>query len=313
MNYIQDKSIIIVDDEPDFLDILGEYLQELGAHIHCASDARQALKLMEHVAPVDLVLSDINMPGKKGYELLDEISRISPQTTRCLITAYEVSQFIKQARMYNIGTIITKTTPFNFAEFESFIQSLLSRNIFGLQQLLPAEEVQRFTITHSDHLEHMTESIVSGMQHAIQKKKFTLGLPEMLNNAFYYGACELAGDDKDNWPLQITIPTSKGITVQWGATDELAAVSITDSSGKLRKKDVLYWLERNMIKDNRGISIGFFDNHGKGLYISRETSDRLIINIIPEQKTEIVVVNYAESTYRGHSPLWINEIPAMAE
>jgi hypothetical protein len=75
----------------------------------------------------------------------------------------------------------------------------------------------------------------------------------------------------------------------------------------LTKEEVLYWLERNATKDEDGISIGLLDEHGKGLFISRETIDRFIVNIKRGHTTEIVMLNYKEGLYDGYRPLWIQE------
>ena len=76
----------------------------------------------------------------------------------------------------------------------------------------------------------------------------------------------------------------------------------------MKKEEVLYWLERNATKGEDGMSVGLLDEHGKGLFISRETIDRFIVNIKRGQKTEIVMLNYKEGLYDGYRPLWIQEL-----
>ncbi len=52
----------------------------------------------------------------------------------------------------------------------------------------------------------------------------------------------------------------------------------------------------------------FIDSHGRGLFIARKYIDRLIVNIDQKRKTEIIIINYFENTYKGFKPLYINEI-----
>jgi hypothetical protein len=81
-----------------------------------------------------------------------------------------------------------------------------------------------------------------------------------------------------------------------------------DQKGLLSKKDVLFWFERNTTKGDDGLSVGILDDHGKGLFITRESIDRFIVNIKRKSKTEIVMLNYKEGLYDGYRPLWIQEI-----
>jgi hypothetical protein len=54
--------------------------------------------------------------------------------------------------------------------------------------------------------------------------------------------------------------------------------------------------------------MGILDEHGKGLFITRESIDRFIVNIKRNKKTEIVMLNYNDGLYDGYRPLWIQEL-----
>jgi signal transduction histidine kinase/PAS domain-containing protein len=66
--------IMIVDDEPDARDMLERILQESGAGVVCAPDAETALREFA-TRPLDVIVSDIGMPGMDGYELMRRIRR----------------------------------------------------------------------------------------------------------------------------------------------------------------------------------------------------------------------------------------------
>lgn len=107
--------------------------------------------------------------------------------------------------------------------------------------------------------------------------------------------------------MDVEVEEDKAITVEWAKDDE-NSVSVTDQTGRLSKEKVLYWIERNTTKNDQGLTSGLTDNHGKGLFITREVVDRMIINIDPGNKTEIILLNYNEGLYEGHRPLWIQEL-----
>ncbi len=63
------KTILIVDDEPDLIEIAQTYLEEAGYKILSATDGLKGLKMAKELKP-DLILLDIVMPGMDGLEML---------------------------------------------------------------------------------------------------------------------------------------------------------------------------------------------------------------------------------------------------
>ena len=115
------------------------------------------------------------------------------------------------------------------------------------------------------------------------------------------------GDRKSEWDFEVELADDEKVIVSWGIDEEKSGGAVTDQKGRLKKKDVLYWLERNTTKGSNGLSHGLFDEHGKGLFITRETIDRLIVNIKRDTSTEVVMLNYLEGLFDGYRPLWIHE------
>ena len=81
------KSVLIVDDEKHAADMLSAALAPLGCNIRIAAGGEQALVLAEE-ADVDLLITDIMMPGLKGTELFYKIKKIDPFIQVILITGY---------------------------------------------------------------------------------------------------------------------------------------------------------------------------------------------------------------------------------
>jgi hypothetical protein len=68
--------VLLVDDEPDAREMMASALETCGATVTSAASARDALETLAH-GEIDLVLSDIAMPGQDGYELIREIRAMS--------------------------------------------------------------------------------------------------------------------------------------------------------------------------------------------------------------------------------------------
>lgn len=69
---LMEASILIVDDEPALLEIMDEWFQSVARRVHCAADGWQALEILAN-NKIDLILTDIRMPGMNGTTLLEKI------------------------------------------------------------------------------------------------------------------------------------------------------------------------------------------------------------------------------------------------
>jgi CheY-like chemotaxis protein len=76
---VQDSKlqILVVDDEPSLLTSLSSSLRELGYDVRSAADGFSALSEMRNSVP-HILISDLNMPGMSGFELLSVVRRRFP-------------------------------------------------------------------------------------------------------------------------------------------------------------------------------------------------------------------------------------------
>ncbi len=105
------RTILIVDDQPDMLGFLERFLNaELGVSVRCAANADQALALLAQ-APVDVVLTDIRMPGMDGLELLKRLKGANPEAMVIIMTAY--GSIEKAVEALKLGAYDFITKPFD--------------------------------------------------------------------------------------------------------------------------------------------------------------------------------------------------------
>jgi CheY-like chemotaxis protein len=83
--------VLVVDDNEDTTELLAAVLGADGADVATATSAPEALSLLV-ASPVDVVVSDIAMPGADGYWLVREIRRLADARVNCVpvlaVTAY---------------------------------------------------------------------------------------------------------------------------------------------------------------------------------------------------------------------------------
>jgi len=81
------ENILIVDDEKNYTMIIGEILQEEGYTSITASSGMEALDFLNNEI-IDLVLTDVKMPGMSGIQLLEKIKELNPDIPVIIMTAY---------------------------------------------------------------------------------------------------------------------------------------------------------------------------------------------------------------------------------
>ena len=121
-------SILVVDDEPDVAELFrqrfrGETRQ--GKYVlHYAASGAEALDRLagEIEPPLVAVLSDINMPGMDGLELLGEIKQRRPDLPVMMVTAYGDDE--RRRRASELGAVEFITKPVDFDQFRTTIKQL---------------------------------------------------------------------------------------------------------------------------------------------------------------------------------------------
>ena len=88
-------SILIVDDEPNYLIILSELLKDEGFDVFTASSGKEGLDICKN-SDIDLILTDMQMEGMDGMELLSNVKEFNPGLPVIVITAYaDVEKAVK--------------------------------------------------------------------------------------------------------------------------------------------------------------------------------------------------------------------------
>lgn len=120
----QPARVLIVDDNPQGVELLEAYLEPLGAEVKSAGDGEAALRLVKDWRP-DLVLLDIMMPKMSGFEVCKRL-RANPATQDVailMVTALDQSADVERA--VDAGTDDFLTKPVNKTELLLRVRSLL--------------------------------------------------------------------------------------------------------------------------------------------------------------------------------------------
>ena len=108
----RDHQILIVDDEPQVLDILQRYLTQAGFRVIQSQSAQRAIELVEeHEAAISLLISDIMMPQVTGVELAQKVLEICPLMPIIFITGYSHQIIDKHPTLRNFRLLNKPFSP----------------------------------------------------------------------------------------------------------------------------------------------------------------------------------------------------------
>lgn len=92
-------TVLVVDDEPNYLIVLSELLRDAGFEVFTAQSGKEALPIVLGT-DLDVLISDIKMPGMDGIELLENVKNLNRELPVILITAYaEVKKAVEAMRL----------------------------------------------------------------------------------------------------------------------------------------------------------------------------------------------------------------------
>ncbi|MES2205227.1 MAG: response regulator [Pseudomonadota bacterium] len=151
-------TILLVDDEPNILSSIRRLLRLRGYAINTTESGEEALKILS-TEPVDLIISDMHMPGINGTQLLDKIRQQWPWTIRLLLTGIaDISTAIEAINQGEIYRYISK--PWNDDELLTTIRCAIERR--GLEK--EHKRLQILTQQQNQDLKNLNNSLEQKVQ-----------------------------------------------------------------------------------------------------------------------------------------------------
>jgi len=163
-------NILLLEDDPVLSDILLDFLRETW-RVDYAYNAQDVYEKLEH-NKYDLFIFDINLVGKNGIELLEELRAFSNNTPAIFITAYRDTKYLQQAFKAGAHDYIKK--PFELEELYARIVNI--KNIFNI------ETNKKITIDENIHFFPLTKTVFANEQNISLTNKDALLLSYFLKN-----------------------------------------------------------------------------------------------------------------------------------
>jgi signal transduction histidine kinase len=168
--------VLLVDDEPGILKVLGISLADRGYRVWTAESGEEALRVFHEARP-EVILTDIKMPGMDGIELLKSIKKESPNTEVIMITGHGEMELAIQSLKYDASDFITK--PIHDETLDIALRRAMERLSYKKKLKEYTEDLERLVeeksrkLVEAERLAAVGQT-VAGLAHAI--KNITAGL-----------------------------------------------------------------------------------------------------------------------------------------
>jgi len=128
--------VLLVDDEKDFVEMLGLRLAEVGENVTPAHSGRECLQVLEK-KEIDVVILDILMPGMDGIATLKEIKNRFPLVEVIMLTGHGTTE--SAVKGLKLGAFDYLLKPAHFEELTAKLESARKRKDEQAERIRKAE------------------------------------------------------------------------------------------------------------------------------------------------------------------------------
>jgi two-component system sensor histidine kinase/response regulator len=158
--------ILIVDDTPQNLKVLSDFLRNKGYKVRPVPSGKLALRAAE-ISPPDLVLLDINMPEMNGYEVCEAFKAHPALKDIPVIFISALSETLDKVRAFNVGGIDYITKPFQFEEVQVRIRTHLALQQLN-QNLSQQNRALQTSLKRQQELEEQRDNLLHMIVHDLR-------------------------------------------------------------------------------------------------------------------------------------------------
>ncbi len=156
------RSILVVDDESILRDLCARILT--GVKVFLAASSEEALDLLER-EDIDIVLTDVSMPGMSGLDFLKRIKEREPDKAVVIMTGHAEKKIILEALQSDADDFITK--PINLLQLKTTIERVLERKRLK-EELIQLKKTDRLKTEFLGLVSHKLKTPVTAISLFIQ-------------------------------------------------------------------------------------------------------------------------------------------------
>ena len=169
--------ILVAEDDPAMRLSISDCLELCGYSVIAAEDGQQALAMVKKYHP-HLLISDVRMPKKNGYELVKSIRKLPEYRLLPVILLTECNDTVDRILGYQMGCDMYLPKPFEMQELRAVVRNLLERSQVIHSELrfsqncsfTSTSEVGEPKLTNSKSTEVIQDAAIERSQHQLEER-----------------------------------------------------------------------------------------------------------------------------------------------
>ena len=288
---LREASILIVHPDRKTQRVVQRILGVTGYRVDIADDIDQAIRLMQHLTPL-LVVIDSNAARSPNVQpFLAAANARGAEACMTLLGGSSLDQVPHILGLGAVTNLLVHPMPVLAEELTITVHKLIRNDLFGAEKyLLWGTELHEQTLTRStqraDIVAHLAEAVRARGQSARVASMAMLVTDELLSNAVHNAPIDAHGEHfrKDlARDTDIELDARHGVRLRWGCDARYLAIEVNDQFGSLDRDTILRALAKNDVRESGG-------GAGMGIALSYRSCDHLVFNLSPGKRTEIIAL-----------------------
>ena len=177
--------VLVVEDDLDLLNLLEEGLSTYGYAVDKAVNGEEAIE-MAYIENYDIIILDINLPKKDGFEVLDEVRKFNQEVNIIMLTAR--SDIDDRVKGLDFGANDYMVKPFDLKELDARMRALLRRKSITESTILEAGNMKFDTMTReafvSDQKLNLTQKETGILEYLFLNKERFVSSEELIDHVW---------------------------------------------------------------------------------------------------------------------------------
>ncbi|MDB4955305.1 MAG: response regulator receiver protein [Myxococcales bacterium] len=288
---MREASILIVHPDRKTQRTVQRILGVTGYRVDIADDLEQAIRLMQHVTPMLVVIDGSAAMSAHAQTFFAAAKQKGTEACMTLLGATAHDQVPQILGLGAITNLLVHPMPVLAEELTITVHKLIRNDLFGAEKyLLWGTDLHARTLTRStqraDIVASVAEAVRARGQSARVASMAMLVTDELLSNAVHNAPVDGDGVHfrKDvTRDTEIELDARHQVRLRWGCDARYLAIEVTDQFGSLDRDTILRALAKNDVRETGG-------GAGMGIALSYRSCDHLVFNLSPGKRTEIIAL-----------------------
>ena len=286
-----DPSILIVHPDRKAQRLVQRILGATGHRVDIADDLAQGLRLLQHLAPLLVVLDGRSAIGAEAEAFFGAARARGAEACMTLVDAAAIGDVPRILALGAVTNLLVHPMPVLAEELTITAQKLIRGDLFGAEKyLLWGTALHETTLVRASQrahvVDHLAEAVRARGQSARVASMAMLVADELISNAVHNAPVDAAGAHyRRDLPRDGDLPLDgrHAVRLRWGCDARYLAIEVTDQFGSLDRATILQALAGDGVRESGA-------GAGMGISLSYRSCDHLVFNLEPGVRTEIIAL-----------------------